>query len=57
MLAGSGLAGWMGNLHQSDQKCPRIMEGTLQTVRSGRPAERTDQEEENVGVLNGNKIQ
>lgn len=39
---------WMGNLHQS----PQIIEGTLLTVCSGRPAERTDQEEEeeeNVG--------
>lgn len=50
---GGGWAGWMGNLHQSDHKSPRITEGTLQTVRSGRPAERMDQEEKNVRVLQG----
>lgn len=45
---GPGGVGWMGNLHQSDHKSPRIMEGILQTVGSGRPAELTDKEQEDV---------
>lgn len=48
---GAGCAGRMGNLHQSNQKSSRIIEGTLQTVCSGCPAVRTDQKEENVEVL------
>lgn len=42
-------AGWMGNLHRSDHKSPQIIEGTLQTVHSGRPAEHTSQGERNAG--------
>lgn len=43
----SGLGGWC-NLHQSDHESPRITEGTLQTVDSGRPAGHEEEEEENV---------